>query len=436
MANRESKAKHLELLVVFDTNALFTKEAFMVSQEAATILGRHKAEESFRITWYLPSVVKHERHYRLLKRARELLSSTERLENLIRQNFNLTTSFVEEKVTQMMESQIRELALNILELDPMKVDWNRLILDACYRNPPFDPSTEKGLRDALIGETLMQLVQASPQAPEKCRIIFVSNDTLLADTIKMMTANASNVTVLHSLESLDQTINLVAAKVTAAEVTEELVARYQSKAYEYFVRTIYSKHRIAEKIEKQYERHLKAVPSGADERDNPKWVINRPRFLKKEGQRVFWATRIAVEAQAYKRTTAPTILGGYETYLRYAVPGTVSPTGPSYPDWLGPAPTASPTGPGYRDWLRPPTHVDWLGPAPTAGPTGPSYPDWLRPPGTLPSGGPGVAPKLLVNMGRSIFEVVWSVKITDDEKLVSENIERLDYIDTIWAWEA
>lgn len=164
-AKTKKKTKGPELRVVFDTSALYTgSESDLVQGEVAAVIKEHSQHPDLEITWYLPHTVRHERQFRMQTKALELLQSIEKLERLLGHRLNITERIIKERVNAAVETQIQNLGLEPLEFDSTRVDWTRLILDACYRRPPFEDSErEKGFRDSLIVETFLQLVENSPK---------------------------------------------------------------------------------------------------------------------------------------------------------------------------------------------------------------------------------------------------------------------------------
>ena len=62
-----------------------------------------------------------------------------------------------------------------------------------------------------------------------------------------------------------------------------------------------------ETIDNRYATELSEKPDGADGRTNATWTVNHPNFIKKEGQCIFWLTKIEIQATATRTipTTAP-----------------------------------------------------------------------------------------------------------------------------------
>ena len=398
---KKSKSKASELRVVFDSSVIYTgSEADLVRGEAADLIRENTQHLDLSVIWYLPNVVRHERQSQMQKRALELLPSIQKLERLLGHQLNITEPIIKQRVNEAVETQIVSLGLKILELDQTKVDLNRLIHDACYRVPPFtDREKEKGFRDACIVETFAQLVEASPKTSRACRVVIVTGDTLVADAIRMRTSDANNVRILNSIEELKGLINTL-----VEQVREEFVKTYRTKAQEYFFEAdreegLFYKEKIRSRIGEKFKEHLESIPKGSDERKNGTWHIGTPSFVRKERQRMFWAIRIKVDAEAYKRTIQPAYYSGQITLndRPFSISGIpISPQVESY------------TFPGLLPSLESSVSVGSL------------FPDLYT------------HSKELSGRGESVFQVVWSVVVTTRGKLSSPRVESLEYVGTTW----
>ena len=179
------------------------------------------------------------------------------------------------------------------------------------------------------------------------------------------------------------------------------------------------------KSSNSYGDKLEELPVGANQRNNLTWRIGLPSFIKKEKQRVFWATRIKVECITYEYRYEPSVnLGTYGSY------GTqdIGPTGPILSDYtiesMGPTGPAGPTGPSVDDWM--------LGQSGVSGTI--SGPGGVVPSGPVSTPGSWLPMKRLKiqTSGETVFEVLWSVVITTKGKFTSPKIEEIDYVETIW----
>jgi hypothetical protein len=81
-----AKPKSLDLRVVLDTNALYTGSAsYFIRKEVAELIAQHKDLPDLRISWYLPSVVRDERHFQMIAEAYKFLEPISKLERLLGQ---------------------------------------------------------------------------------------------------------------------------------------------------------------------------------------------------------------------------------------------------------------------------------------------------------------------------------------------------------------
>jgi hypothetical protein len=411
------KQKILELIVVFDTSVLFTKsEAYLVRSEVSKVIGEHCNYSDLKIVWFIPAIVREERKFQMQKEALTILPHIERVERLLNHKLNITEAILLQCVEQAIDSEMKRLNLQLLEMDTTKVDWERLIKDACERHPPFaDTDNEKGFRDSLIAESFMQLVDKSPKSLGTCRIIFISNDKLLVTAIQGRLGTRRNVRVLSSTDELVGLINTLVEKVS-----EAFVSKYKVQAEKYFwtaqdVESLFYKAKIEQRINKEQHKILASYPKYADGRTLGSWTINPPRFIKKEGQRIFWASRIDVEAEAYK----------YSTFAAVSAFPTVSgATGISSTDWptvTGAAGTYSiPLTDAASISLTPHYTFDYGSGSPAAF----VYPGQSQLTGRYL--------KESVSMGRYSFDVIWSTIITQRGKFTKPRIESVNYIDTSW----
>lgn len=414
-----------ELLVVFDTSVLYTgSEIDLVRNEVVDLVKEHGQHQDLAITWYFPEVVRHERQFQMQSRASGLIHPIERLERILGHKLNITEDIVKQRINDAIDSQMNDLNLNKLELNTEAVDWKRLILDACYRKLPFAVGEkEKGFRDALIAETFMQLVAKSPKSRERYRIVLVAGDEGLRDAVQERTKGTKNTHILTSIDELKGLINTL-----IAEVTEQFVRSIRERAKIYFFDVelkegLYYREKIRNKIRKRFKRILEELPQGADERINKSWFISVPRFMEKEVQRVFWATKITVTAEAYR---SPTL-------FRYAWPSSASEVG-TLPDISAFGPSGElflgeiKGKPSEEElWLTPPISITPNIRAASIGSVG------VGGIGTVgPLGISAVPNKELVSKGETVFEVVWSVVLTTKRNFKFPKIESINHVMTNW----
>ena len=422
--SKKRALRNLELRVVLDTNQLYTGSASdLVRQEVAELAQECRRHQDVVIRWYIPDVVRLERRYQMLEAAQKLLPSVQRLERLLGHGLAISEEILADRVSSAIERQLATLDLQVLPLDPGRVDWPRLIEDAAGRRPPFQAGEhEKGFRDALILETVVQLIDDSPKSPKACRIALVTADGLLASTVEAQTKDAGNVRILRSLDELRDLVNTI-----VADVTEDFVNAIREVAQAcFFVKddedSLYYSAKVYDQIASRFATELGGKPLGADARRNVAVNIGPPRFSKKNRQRVHWVSTIRVSAKALRDETPagsePGRMGDIifstsssspDAVFLSALQGLYSKAQPSIHEF-------------YSDvWKDMPAMR-----ALTAFGSGTR--------GGSAVGQPGVRTHdVVVAQGESVFEVSWTATVTSRKKLVHPVVDDIRHVETTWT---
>jgi hypothetical protein len=294
-----------QLRVVMDTNALYVtptnigSASDLVRQEIASVISDAKYPD-LDILWYLPEIVRHERQYQMQVEALKLRSAINKIERLLDHNLALSDRVLLDHVESKINEKEKQLGLHEIKLDHGSVDWPKLIHAAAYRNPPFEVGDkEKGFRDALVAESFLQLLAASPKTPRLCRVVLVTSDEMLSKAVKDRIKDVPNASVLANIEELKGLINTI-----VSNVDENFIALIKPKASKlFFVSSdekdaIFYREKIQERITEKFKSSLETIPQGATFRQNGRWLIEGPNFSRKEGRRVFWTSRIKIELEA------------------------------------------------------------------------------------------------------------------------------------------
>lgn len=381
MSSKKSKPK---LLVVFDTNVLYTKVANdLVRNEIKSAILNNSMHTDINISWLIPEPVINERKFQMQKRAFELLPSLEKLEALIGHKLNITAEILVSRIEESIKKQMTELGLTVLPIDESSVDWKNIMHRSAYRLPPFEDSEkEKGFRDALIAESLFQLINDAPSTASICRIAIVTGDKVLVDFISEKTKDSKNIRILPDIGSLENLINTL-----VSEATEDYVNEISDKAKILFFEkenkeTFYYKEDIRSKMKEQYPEALKEKPYEGITRENGTWWIGDPIFIKKDRQKITWVTPINVDCTIFKyeSSVAETALGSQQS--------------------LGLSDAA-------RKGLTAALQL-----------------------GTLLG---SATKKVEVGTGKTNFEIEWSVTVNQNKKLISPVLGKISYIDSIWS---
>ena len=431
MPRTGARLRNRELRVVLDTNALFTGSAsYFLRKEVSDLIEQHSGLPDLTIRWCVPEIVRHERQFQMLQEALRLLPSVEKLERILGHNLNITKEILETRVNEVIDRQIEQYRIVIENLSPGEVDWTRLMLDAAYRRPPFQHGEkEKGFRDALILETFVQIASASPTSPATARVVLVSSDQLLRNAAETRLSASTNVHVLESVDALKGLINTL-----GSTVDEQFIAAIRDKAQHLFYKpsdknTLYYKASVHAALKEALKEAKLQLPSGAERYTVDEWTINPPRFVSKQGQRIFWSTRFQARLKAVKSPPAvewqrasiiPTGSIESPTIDSYVLGSTgLSPTVDSLLGPTGPSPTVN-------SYVLGPTGL-----SPTANIIGwksPSTSGWV----------PAVAGILggendqLVGYGTALLDVSWSLAVATSGTLTKPRLESVSYIETVW----
>jgi len=291
------------------------------------------------------------------------------------------------------------------------------------RRAPFEKKSERGFRDAIIVETFMQLVNDSPHEPRRCRIVLMTNDGLLGDAARTRVSDRDNVQVLPSADELRGLINTL-----MSTVPEEYVVQLQKKASKYFLdsdqeqRGLYYELNLTSKIQDECAKELAAKPPGADRRQSGQWFLTPPRFVKKERQRVYWASRVSIEAKAYKRTLpqpAANVITSESTGF------SLNPDNP----WITAHDAMSPT------WQASPMVVAPSSISPPRPRSSRAIPSWVTPAqvnfstfGDLI----GAGTERLIAAGKTVIDVNWSFSVSVRGTFAKPRLESIDFVETVW----
>ena len=287
--------------VVLDTNALFTEMASdLVSAKTAQMILDNKNHLDLEVEWYLPITVIEERAFQMRKAASRHLPALSKVEKILGHNLGINQNTLDGRIDSIINENLSSLGINVLKIDLDKVDWNELINRAHKRLPPFELDNEKGFRDALIAESFLQLVAGSPKNSASCRLIMITNDNLLSTSLVARLEKSQNAKVLSDLEDLKELINTLASAIDEAEIS-----RLQQKAKPLFFkgdginRGLYYSQNIFDRVQSEFAATFDELPEDSDLRESGGIVIAGPRFVKKNGQRLHWVSRIIFKFKTF-----------------------------------------------------------------------------------------------------------------------------------------
>ena len=299
------------LCVAFDTNVLYTDVAHhLLNKDAKDLIQQHSGHPDLRVEWYLSEVVTGEREYQMQKKAYEIHARVKQLEKLL--GYQLTTrEILSERIRGVIREQTNKFNIDTLIVKEDAVDWADIIRRSIFRRSPFDETkTEKGFRDAIIGESFVQLVGRQPKTESVCRLAFVSQDELLRTHLKEKLSGVRNVRILESLNELETLINTL-----VSNVPEETISDWTQKAASYFFKledksTWYYRDNIGQSIANRFASEMSAVPGESVKRKNISSIIQQPVFVRKIGQRIHWMTEIRITSKLFSKEHYNPLLQG------------------------------------------------------------------------------------------------------------------------------
>ncbi|WP_445357309.1 PIN domain-containing protein [Microbulbifer sp. ANSA002] len=293
----KNKNKNPTLSVMFDTNVLYTQVASdLVRHKVRSLITENSSHTDLNINWHLPKVVIGERRHQMLKQARDLLPSMQKMENLLGHKFGIGEDTLSFHVNKAIDASIQELNLQTSDIDVDNIDWHELIDRSINRVPPFeDGEKEKGFRDSVIAHSFLQLVKDSPITPSVCRLVLVSEDKKLREYVSEKTETAKNVRILSGLDELESLINTLVSLIP-----EDLATELTKKASLTFIepeneKGLYYKSNIQDKIKEDFSEVLTKSPLMGLRKVAKKFKIQDPVFIKKERSKIYWTSPIKVE---------------------------------------------------------------------------------------------------------------------------------------------
>jgi hypothetical protein len=392
------KKKKLILKVLFDTNIIYTGSASdLLRQGISALIKSHGKHNDIEIKWYLPEIVLKERLFQMNKKGAELLIPIQKLEKLLGHNLNITKEIIGSRIDETIKRQLQDNEIEVVKIDTNKVDWENLINSAVSRIAPFeDNEKEKGFRDALILESLKQVLADSPTTKTICRIAFITNDGPLNAAATNLLSNHSN---LYIYPDIDEFVSLI--NILDSEITEEIINKISLECDKLFFEKdstegLYYSANVSKQIKENFSLQLNSKPDNADTRENGTWWISKPGFEKKSKQTVTWKSIISIDFTTSKTTFSV-------TSTPIATLSSLSKGSSGLFGGIGSG-LASSQGGGLLSSLS------TLGNQNTPQVT---------------------TSKDKVSAGKTRFEIIWSVTLTTDNKLKNPKVDHINYLDTI-----
>lgn len=303
-------------LVVVDTNILWDKDKKLPASLAFDEFWK-KNVTLLPIELHVPEVVFGELHFQQTTSALKALGNIS--ENFIELSGITDSTYshkcnegkIRNQVKAKLEKWLKGHAGKLSPTPVEKIEWATVVDSAIWRKPPFtfdakDKANEKGFRDALILETLVDVCDT---ASGDKTVIFVCNDNLLRTTAEARLKASKKFLAFESLSDFEAYISL-----TQQKLTNEFVKVIQHHARKKFYtksdqNCVYIRSQIADKIKAEYSSALTlqenfsgglslltSVGSSTQWKQLRRMIwIRSTQFTKLEGGREFhWSSRVEV----------------------------------------------------------------------------------------------------------------------------------------------
>jgi hypothetical protein len=163
-----------KIIIVPDTNALYSKKAFLSGEFLQDLTEVKKLRK---VQLVVPKVVFDERNFQLVAIAQQHLQDGAKAYERLRKMFEINVGGfappenIRDTVATKLNSALADAGGTIIPIPLESIDWNRLIENSVWRNPPFSKQSketatasdnqEKGFRDALYVETVLSFARQS-----------------------------------------------------------------------------------------------------------------------------------------------------------------------------------------------------------------------------------------------------------------------------------
>ena len=206
--------------VVFDTNGLYTDSAHQFMRRNVSDLIKTPPNSSLDVYWYVPPVVRLEREYQMLDKAKESLPHLKKADRLFGTSLAATTETAHARIKELIAESIKEHGIEVPEFDARAVDLGRIVELAVFRLPPFEAGDrEKGFRDAVVMETFCQLHKTlNLSGPNQ--LVLITSDRLLTTAVTERLGNFPAVVVHKNIEALATSLVAFSAELDPKDARE------------------------------------------------------------------------------------------------------------------------------------------------------------------------------------------------------------------------
>ena len=199
-----------------DTNCLYTpRDHEIVDPTVADLLLDLHLKVDLQIV--ISKIVIEELLLKKLPKCQTVLSEAKRrlrdVQVLMENEYQISLPTKEElelKVRTRIDEWLRRLKIRVLDI-PDEINWKAIVWKAVNREPPFSPasdtknSNEKGFKDAVILETLLDLYRKETER----EVIFVCEDGLLFKTAREVLHNQPRFISVNALTEFSAQVEVI-----------------------------------------------------------------------------------------------------------------------------------------------------------------------------------------------------------------------------------
>jgi len=264
----KSKKKKVDFNIIFDTSALVSDSDAIVCSEFENLIQDFSKKGKLKI--YIPAVVKGELYYQEVSKAKKNLEKANgalaTVGNIIKRRRK--TPYSLDELQDLFDKRFiaweKKWKVNIIDTPQKKISLNKLIEDSIWRNATFEDvrktgefckkcRAEKGFRDAIILNTMIEYTKTKPQN----KFYFVISDKNFRNAAKENCRN-KKIQIFETIENLSSHIRLALEKED-----EKWISRISEKVNKKFFQEYWRRLRIIDKIEEKYIEHF--VPPTEEE---------------------------------------------------------------------------------------------------------------------------------------------------------------------------
>jgi PIN domain len=308
--------KNPELHVFLESSLSYSRDNRQLLSNPLAKAIKSLAPSHVPLRWHLPSIVKDERRYQMTQNARELIPAARKLHSILGSKIEITDEQIKSAVDGHIQRAISELGLIDAALQADQVDLNGLIAKSVAREPPFEQGeTEKGFRDAIILESVLQNADRLMRADPTSRIVFLTNDKVLSEAFRQKTAGNERFLLVSSLEDMISHINAIPADLLDEDI--QVIVKDAAKLFYvpddksglFFSAKI--RELIAERFPDAFTKTPRNVPSGCEVKIAGLTILP-PVFLERIGVELTFSSQVVYYLQASPKNanTSMHVAGG------------------------------------------------------------------------------------------------------------------------------